>query len=107
MSSIMDQFAACNTLSYSMSKAAITQMGKNLARELAGHKINVNVIRPGWIDTEGEHKLSEQADFDLGEEVIPRGMGRADDVAEVAVFLASDGARYITGMAGGGRGGLH
>ena len=56
--SLMSRFAACGTMAYSMSKAAIEMLSFNLAKELAPHRINVNIILPGYIDTPGELKFA-------------------------------------------------
>ncbi len=89
---------------YSASKAGLLMLTKSTALELAGHNIRVNAIAPGGIVTEGLRSyLSEtpaQGKARLKEFMsrIPLGrMGRADDVARVVLFLASDLASYMTG----------
>jgi glucose 1-dehydrogenase len=83
-----------------MAKAAVNHFVATLAGELAAHRINVNAINPGWIDTPGEHET-------FGSEVVategpqlPWGrIGTPDDIAAAVAFLASDEADYITGAA--------
>ena len=83
---------------YNMGKAAITQLGRTLAVEMAPYHINVNVIYPGWIDTPGEHKLSTKEEMREGAKRIPWGrMGTPHDIGRAAVYLASDDADYVTG----------
>jgi 3-oxoacyl-[acyl-carrier protein] reductase len=86
-----------NLTHYSASKAAIVGFTKSLALELAQHKINVNAIAPGAIDVGGIPADSEM----LGQilKTIPMGrMGLPKDIADLAVFLASDASSYITGQ---------
>ncbi|MDD4189273.1 MAG: SDR family NAD(P)-dependent oxidoreductase [Eubacteriales bacterium] len=79
---------------YAASKAALTKLTKNMALELAEHGIRVIAIHPGYIDVGG--KDSEKAE-DLSK-TIPLGrMGKAEEVANLIVFCASEFASYITG----------
>jgi 2-deoxy-D-gluconate 3-dehydrogenase len=92
---------------YGASKAAVIQVTKNMALELGSHGIRVVAIAPGGIMTEGAERTATSGD--LTEEVrqqiaaamlarIPLGrMGAPDDIATVAVFLASPAAGYMTG----------
>ena len=92
---------------YAAAKAGIIGLSKSLARELARHKITVNVIAPGWIDTEG---WDGQLDGRRGEfaKKVPLGrLGEPEDVAYLAQFLASEGASYITGATIPINGGLY
>lgn len=94
-------------LAYAASKGALNALTINLALEFADRSIRCNAILPGLIDTPMvRHFLSEQMDAAAVEtalaarhRVSPTGrMGRPEDVAELAVFLASDRARYINGV---------
>ena len=82
---------------YAASKAGLIALTKTTARELAGRGITCNAIAPGFIATDmtkvlGEEKLRE------AEKSIPLGrIGTPEDIAAAAVFLAGDGASYITG----------
>ena len=83
---------------YNASKAAVTQLAKSLAAEWASHGIRVNTIAPGYMDT----ALNTEAN--LGEEkkhwakMTPMGrLGKPDELNGLAVFLASDAARFVTG----------
>jgi glucose 1-dehydrogenase len=83
---------------YNAGKAGLNHLCRTIAVELARHRINVNAIEPGWIDTPGERAV-------FGEEVIrsegqklPWGrIGTIEDVGRAAAFLCSDDADYITG----------
>ena len=86
---------------YSVSKAGVAQLARELAAELAEHRIRVNAISPGWIRTANDTTTREQIDkaARLGPR-LPLGMaGVPADVATVAIFLLSDAwAGYITGQ---------
>lgn len=83
---------------YSASKAGIIGLTKATAKELAARNITVNAIAPGFIATEMTDKLND-AVKEAAVKNIPLGeFGKVEDIAETAVFLASDKARYITGQ---------
>ncbi len=98
VSSVQAEVAAPDSVAYNMSKAAINHMARTMAAELAGDRVNVNVILPGWIDTPGERSFYTDEELQEGGRLLPWGrMGRPDDIARAAAFLASDDANYITG----------
>jgi glucose 1-dehydrogenase len=98
ISSIHAELPVATSAPYNMAKAAINHLGATLARELAPHHINVNVINPGWIDTPGERAFASEADIQAGARALPwRRLGTARDIGRAAVFLTSDDADYITG----------
>lgn len=83
---------------YNVAKSGVTALGATLAGELAPHRINVNVIHPGWTDTPGERAHFSEADIQAGGARIPWGrLARPDEIASVARFLCSDAAEYVTG----------
>lgn len=93
---------------YSGTKGALDAITGVLARELGPRKIRVNTINPGPVETEGTHTAG-LVDSDLVKTFIaqaPLGrIGQADDIAPIAVFLASDDSRWLTGeqlLASGG-----
>jgi len=95
---------------YGATKGALDQITRNHAIELAPKKIRVNTIAPGGVETEGTHSAGIiGSDFEkqmVAETPLGR-LGQPDDIAGVAVFLASDASRWITGerlvVAGGSR----
>jgi NAD(P)-dependent dehydrogenase (short-subunit alcohol dehydrogenase family) len=88
-----------NQLAYAASKAAIGNLGRNLARQLAPEGIAVNILLPGAIETEGNAAaLADPAYRAMAVARIPAGrLGRAEEVAAAALFLLSDAASYVTG----------
>lgn len=90
--------ASCE-VAYSASKAAIIGITKSLAKELAMSNITVNAIAPGAIDTEMLSDNYTQEDLEIVRNEIPmKRFGKAKEIADLACFLASDKARYITGQ---------
>ena len=85
---------------YNMAKAAINHLARTLAIELAEHRINVNVINPGFIDTPGERAFASEAQIaELGASLPWGRAGTPHDIGRAVAFLASDDADYITGSA--------
>ena len=99
-------FTSAGAIAYSCSKAGQVAMAQMAALELAKHKIRVNVICPGKIESEIEEntearsteRAEEPAEYPRGTIPLTGGQaGKAEDVAELVLFLASDRARHITG----------
>lgn len=82
---------------YSTAKAGLIGMTKALAKELGPSGITVNAIAPGVIETEMNKCLSDEDKSALCEETPLMRMGKTSEVAEAALFLAGDGASFITG----------
>jgi 3-oxoacyl-[acyl-carrier protein] reductase len=83
---------------YAASKAGLIGLTRTLSRELASRNITVNAIAPGFIETDMVASLSEDARSHIRALIPMDGFGTPEDVAAAAAFLASDGARYITGQ---------
>lgn len=106
MASIIGRVGNAGQAVYAGSKAAVIGITQSLAKELATSQIRVNAIAPGFIDTDMARSLPP-AKFD--ERVASIAMGRIgtpDEVASVALFLASDLSRYVTGQVIGVDGGM-
>ena len=96
ISSVHAEMPYRRAIAYNAAKAGLNHMAKTIARELVSHKINVNVIEPGWIDTPAERETF--SDLDVQGSALPWGrLGTPADIGKVAAFLASDDADYMTG----------
>lgn len=98
MSSVVGQKGNAGQVNYSASKAAVNGLTKALARELASRNITVNSIAPGFIETEMTKKLPDEKQQEFYKEIPMRRFGKPEDVANVALFLASDMSKYVTGQ---------
>lgn len=85
-------------LDYSASKAAVISATKTLARELAAQGIRVNAVAPGFTDTDMTRSLSEKVEQEALSRTLLRRKGTPQEVANVAAFLISDRAAYVTGQ---------
>ena len=106
ISSMWGEVGASCEVHYSASKAALIGFTKALAKELAPSGICVNCITPGVIDTEMNAQISAEEKEELIAEIPLMRMGKAEEVANLALFLASDKADYITGQVIGVSGGM-
>ena len=98
ISSVVGLMGNVGQANYAASKAGIIGLTKSIAKEVGRRGITVNAIAPGFITTEMTASLSEQDQQQMRER-IPLGIfGLPEDVAEAALFLASEAARYITGQ---------
>lgn len=105
-SSIMGRYGEIGQAAYSGSKAAVIGITHSLAKELAPQGIRVNAIAPGFIDTDMAHSITPEK---FAERVASIKMGRIgspEEVANVALFLASDLSSYVTGQVIGVDGGM-
>ena len=82
---------------YSASKAGVVGLTKTIARELASRSVTCNAIAPGFIETPMTAGMNQDALEEACKSIPLRRMGKPEDVANVAAFLASDEAGYITG----------
>ena len=98
ISSISGLMGNPGQVNYSSSKSALNGFTKSLAKELGSRNITVNCVAPGFIETDMTSFLEEDAKQRI-EETIPLGrLGKAEDIAKLVAFLASDEASYITGQ---------
>ena len=85
-------------LDYSASKAAVIAASKKMARELISVGIRVNALAPGFTDTDLVKDLSEKVVQEQTEKILMKRKARPEEIANVAAFLASDMASYVTGQ---------
>ena len=107
MGSVVGESGNAGQAAYAGTKAALDGMAKSLAKELATRNITVNVIAPGYIETDMTNALSEEQQEQI-RSMIPLGkVGSPEDIANASVFLASDDAKYITGQVLNVNGGMY
>ena len=110
LSSVTSANPVPNAVVYSATKSAVDSITRSLAKELGARKIRVNAIAPGGVETEGTHRLGVIGS-DFEKQLIagtPLGrIGQPDDIARLAVYLASDDAGWLTGERITASGGLH
>ena len=95
ISSIVGITGNAGQANYSASKAGVIGLTKATAKELGSRGINCNAIAPGFIETDMSEKLTKREE--LLKAITLGRIGKTEDVAELALFLASDKASYITG----------
>jgi 3-oxoacyl-[acyl-carrier protein] reductase len=98
MGSIVGITGNAGQINYSASKAAIIGLSKSVARELGSRNIRCNVIAPGFIETEMTHVLPQEVKDAYMKTISLRRTGKPTDIANTAVFLASDLSDYMTGQ---------
>jgi len=84
-------------VNYTAAKAGLVGFTKSLAQEMGSRGITVNVVAPGFIDTEMTQALPDLVKEEMLKRIPLRKLGQAQDVANAVAFLASDSAKYITG----------
>src|SRR3989338_7911113 len=98
MSSVVGLMGNAGQANYAASKGGVIAFTKSAAKELAKRNITVNAIAPGFIQTDMTAKLGEKVVSEM-KNLIPLGrFGEPEDIANIALFLASDQSNYITGQ---------
>ena len=98
MSSVVGVSGNAGQANYSASKAGMIGFTKTIARELGSRNIRCNAIAPGFILTEMTEKLSEEVRKEWAEKIPMKRGGSTEEVAKVALFLASDLSSYVSGQ---------
>lgn len=92
---------------YAAAKAAVIGFSKSMAREIASRGITVNVVAPGFIDTDMTRNLTDEQKQAIFSDIPASRLGQAEEVAAAVGFLCSDSAAYITGETLHVNGGMH
>lgn len=98
LSSVASEFGNPGQANYAASKGGVEGFTRCIAGELARRGITVNAVAPGFIETEMTAAVRESAGDQIKKRIPVRRLGQPDDVAEAVLFLAGDGASYITGQ---------
>jgi glucose 1-dehydrogenase len=98
ISSVHSRIPYVRSVAYNAGKSGLNHMALTIAAELMRHRINVNVIEPGWIDTPGEVATFGEESLRTAGPTLPWGrLGTPADIGRAAVFLCSADADYVTG----------
>ena len=97
ITSVVGETGQSGQANYAASKAGLIGMTKALARELAARSITVNAVAPGYIETAMTGVLTDEQKSAMTTHVPMQRTGTTDEIAHAVVFLASEGASYITG----------
>jgi len=90
--------AVPGAMAYNMAKAAVDQMARTAAVELAEHRIRVNILYPGWTDTPGERRFNNEEQIAAARQhLLWKRLARPEEIARAAVFLCDPTNDYISG----------
>ncbi|MBK6698095.1 MAG: 3-oxoacyl-ACP reductase FabG [Myxococcales bacterium] len=98
LSSVVAEMGNPGQTGYAATKAALIGAAKCIAREYASRNITVNVIAPGFIDTDMTNAMKTEAKEFIQKQIPLGRTGRAEEIAAACVYLASDEAAYVTGQ---------
>ena len=98
MSSVVGVSGNAGQANYSASKAGLIGLAKSIAKEMGSRNIRANCIAPGFIITDMTNQISEEAKEEWMKTIPLRRGGTPEDVADTALFLASDMSRYVSGQ---------
>jgi 3-oxoacyl-[acyl-carrier protein] reductase len=98
ISSVIGLIGNAGQCNYAASKAGLLGLTKAVAKEFGSRGVTVNALAPGFIETDMTGALSAEMKAELLQRIPLRTLGRPEDVAEGALFLAGPGARYVTGQ---------
>ncbi len=98
MASVVGVHGNAGQSNYAASKAGLIALAKSVAQEMGSRGIRANAIAPGFIDTAMTQSLPEAVRQEWAQRIPLRRGGTVDDIANVAIFLASDLSSYVTGQ---------
>ncbi|MFQ5989702.1 MAG: 3-oxoacyl-[acyl-carrier-protein] reductase [Candidatus Methylomirabilales bacterium] len=107
ISSIIGQMGNFGQSNYAAAKAGLFGLTKTLAREVSGKGVTVNVVAPGFIETEMVSALPQDVQERLLAQIPIRRFGKPEEVAKAVIFLASEDTSYITGQVLNVNGGMY
>jgi 3-oxoacyl-[acyl-carrier protein] reductase len=97
ISSVVGTTGNAGQTNYAASKAGIVGFSKSLAKELGSRDVTVNVVAPGYVQTEMTDELDEETQEAILDNVVLDRLAQPQEIADAVLFLASPAARYITG----------
>ena len=98
VASVIGLIGNAGQANYAASKAGLIGFTQSVAKELGSRNITVNALAPGLIETDMTAALGEEKKAKLLENIPLNSLGQPEDIANAALFLASPGARYVTGQ---------
>ena len=98
ISSVVGFTGNSGQVNYSATKAALIGFSRSLAQEMASRGITVNVVAPGFIQTDMTEVLPDMVKAELLKRIPMKRLGHAEDIAKAVAFLVSDSAAYMTGQ---------
>ncbi len=97
MSSVVGAYGQVGQVNYASSKAALVGMARSITRELGSRGITANVVAPGFIQTDMTAALPKELQAEFKKQIPAARCGTVEDVAAATLFLAGDGAGYVSG----------
>ena len=107
ISSVVGQMGNAGQANYAASKAGLIGFCKSLAREVGSRSVTVNVVAPGFVETDMTRAVAEETQKQWASQIPLGRLGTPDDIADAVCFLASDEASYITGQVLAVNGGMY